>query len=132
MCLRQFSISRLNKISTTSLQHYLARTVKLTTFSKCSYLKTIQFGFFHGLSTKTTTESPSELIKTISKLLSCKEIDVLNIYNVEPLLKERGIATIKQRVDYLIENQVTPTSITEYPFLLVNRKCTIRNRILYD
>lgn len=122
MLLRSISTVRFNITVAIPLRQYGQSSYKTKSTN------VIQLAFAHGLSTSTkngsslNAEHRSQIIKAVSKLLSCQEIDVLNIYKIEPLLEGRGLATVKQRMDYLMENQVSATSILEHPFLLVNRK----------
>lgn len=98
--------------------------IQITAFNKCLDLKAGHLACVNEFSTKSTTEQPKQpkRIETMSKLLSCQETEVLNMYKTEPLLANKSIPFTKQRLKFLIKNKVSRSSIFEFPFLLTNRR----------
>lgn len=116
----------LSNIATISpkLNFFLLNPQHVSAIKKIGYFRTELRAYF-SVSTNAPTEFSSKIqhqtIKTIGKLISCEDKDVLNIYKAEPLLKAKDETSIKQRIDYLVKNKVSKSAILEHPFLLVNR-----------
>lgn len=70
-------------------------------------------------SVQTNTVIHPDVADALKNILSCNDADIIEMCKNKPNLKERGAATITDRLYFLNKIGISTTSVMENPFLLV-------------